>query len=187
MTWLILGLILLIAVHMIPAAPALRQKLVEKWGELPYKAVFGLISLIALGLIIQGMATAETVPLWSPPPWGHYVTPLFMLPAFVLLVGAYMPGNIKRYIRNPMATAVVLWGIGHLFANGDAASLALFGGLAGYSLFSIWSANRRGAQRQGFKKPYGWDALTVVIGIGLYAALVWLHPQLFGVPALVPG
>ncbi len=186
MTWLILGLIVLIGIHLVPAAPAVRQQMVEKMGPWPYTAVFSLISLIGLGLIVWGKAMAQIIPLWGPPAWGYYVPPLLMIPAFVLLAGAYLPGNTKRFIRNPMATAVVLWAVGHLFANGDAASLILFGGLGAYSAFSIWSANRRGAQKQADTVHYGWDVLVVVVGLALYAALVMLHPTLFGVPAMAP-
>lgn len=184
MNWLILGLAVLIGVHLIPSAPPLRRGLVQRLGEPAYTGLFSLFALSGLVLIILGMSQAPFIPLWEPPLWGAGVTPLFMLPALILLAGAYLPGNIHRFTPHPMSWGVVLWAIGHLLANGDVASVQLFGSLGLFSLFAIWSGNRRGAAKATRTMTTDRDLIVVGVGLVLYIALVFLHPTLFGVAAI---
>ena len=104
--------------------------------------------------------------------------------AFVLVAGAYLPSNLKRYTRHPMLWGVTLWAALHLLANGDSASLLLFGGLGVYALCAMWSLNRRGVRKSDKTYPGRRDALVVVAGLVVYVAFVVLHPYLFGVPAI---
>ncbi len=184
MNWLILGLAVLIGVHLIPAVPSLRLRLVTRLGEGAYRGLFSLFALTGLVLIILGMSQAPFIPVWHPPFWGTGLTPLFMLPAMILLVGAYLPGNIHRITPHPMSWGVVLWAVGHLLANGDAASLLLFGSLGLYSLFAIGSGNRRGARKATVVRTMDRDMIVIGVGLLLYVALVFLHPILFGVAAI---
>jgi uncharacterized membrane protein len=184
MNWLILGLAVLIGIHLIPTVPALRRLLVIRLGISPYKGLFALISLAGLALIILGMGQIPVIPVWQPPLWGNWLVPLFMLPSLILLVGAYLPGNIHRLTPHPMLWGVVLWAVGHLLANGDAAALLLFGSLGLYSLFAMWSANRRGAARATVTMTIDRDLIVIGVGLMLYVALVFLHPTLFGVAAI---
>ena len=48
----------------------------------------------------------------------------------MLLLAPYSHNNFKRLLRHPQLTGVLLWGVGHLFANGENRSLLLFGGMA---------------------------------------------------------
>ena len=184
MSWLILGLAILIGTHLVPAAPTLRQRLVSRLGFGTYQGLFALSSLAGLVLIILGMDQAPSIPVWVPPSWGYDLVPLFMLPALILLVGAYLPGNIHRITPHPMLWGVVLWAVGHLLANGDTASLLLFGSIGLYSLFAIWSANRRGATTARLTMTIDRDLIVIGVGLVLYVALVFLHPVLFGVAAI---
>ena len=128
MTLLITGLLVFVAIHLLPAAVDLRASLIDRLGEMPYKAVFAGISLLGLVMIVVGKGRADFVPLWQPPLWAKHVTFPLMIGAFVLLPAANMPTNIKRFTRHPMLWGVTLWSIGHLIANGDMASVILFGG-----------------------------------------------------------
>jgi uncharacterized membrane protein len=184
MTWLILGLVVLIGVHLVPAVPPLRRALIQRLGFMPYKGLFSLIALAGLVLIVIGKARAPFIPLWEPPEWGKGSVPLFMLPAFILLAGAYLPGNAHRLTPHPMLWGVILWAVGHLLANGDAASALLFGSLGLYSAFAIWSANRRGAARATVRMTLDRDLIVFGVGVVLYVATVFLHPTLFGVAAI---
>jgi uncharacterized membrane protein len=186
MTWLILGLALLVGVHLVPAVPSLRHSLIRRLGHGPYKGLFSLVALSGLVLTALGMSRAPFVPVWEPPSWGIGIAPLFMLPAFILLVGAYLPGNVHRITPHPMLWGVVLWAIAHLLANGDMSGLLLFGSLGLYSLFAIWSANQRGAARATISLTIDRDLIVVGIGVVLYIGFVFMHPALFGVAA-IPG
>lgn len=185
MNWLIFGLALLIGVHLIPSIPPLRWALVMRLGNSAYKGLFSLSALTGLVLIILGMSQAPFIPVWQPPLWGTGLTPLFMLPAMIFVVGAYLPGNLHRLTPHPMSWGVVMWAVGHLLANGDAASILLFGSLGLYSLFAIWSGNRRGAVKAAVTRSIDRDMIVIGVGLLLYVAMVFLHPILFGVSAIV--
>lgn len=181
MTTLILGLALFFGIHLLPSAPLVRQSLLTRLGEGPYKGLYSVISLLGFILIVLGMAAADFRSLWLPPSWAHSVVVPLMLPSFILLAAANMPGNIKRFCRHPMLWGVTLWAAGHLLANGDLASILLFGAFALFSLFDIVSVNRRGAQPQQQTLPLSKDLMVVAVGSGAYVFFLLLHPTLFGV------
>lgn len=180
MTTLVIGLLLFIGIHSLPSVPSARSALIGKLRFSGYRVLFSLTALLGLILVIIGMGRAEYVPLWNPPSWGRYAALVLMLPAFILLSGAYLPGNIKRFSRHPMLWGVVLWSLAHLLANGDLASLLLFGSFGVFALFDMASANWRGAALQREKVSGGKDVLVVVVGLVAYGILLAAHPYLFG-------
>jgi uncharacterized membrane protein len=185
MLLLIIGIIVFAGIHLVPSIPALRQRLVDRLGEGRYMAVFSVGSLAGLLLIIIGKGTAEFVPLWQPPTWARPVTVVIMPFAFVLLAGAYLPTNIKRFTAHPMLWAVTGWAAAHLLANGDLASLVLFGGLGTFALVDMGSANVRGAEVVATRQPLFKDLATVIAGLIAYGVFLALHPYLFGVSVIV--
>ena len=184
MTTLILGIALFIGVHLVPSAPPLRSRLRGRVGAKAYSGLFALVSLIGFVLLVVGMGRAPFVPLWGPPAWAHRVAVLGMPVALTLFIAAFMPTNLKRFTRHPMLWGVTIWAAVHLLANGDLASLILFGSFGVFSLFDMWSANRRGAELSSRVVPY-WHDLIVVVGGGIvYVALLHGHAWLFGVPVV---
>jgi uncharacterized membrane protein len=113
---------------------------------------------------------------------------LLMLPVFVLLIAAYVPGQIKAKLRHPFLVAIKLWALAHLIANGDLASIILFGSFLAYAIFDRIMLKRRAATglvTVPEAGPARNDAIAVVGGLVLYVVfLVWLHPLLIGVPVL---
>jgi len=176
MKLLLIGLVIFLGSHLLPTYTNARQGLIRRLGLYPYKGLFGLVALLGLGLIIIGKQQAASLPLWQPPAWGLTVTYILMLPALVLIVAAYLPGNSKRYTRHPMLWGVTLWAIAHLFANGDLASLLIFISLGLFALLDMWSANRRGAVYSVVKRSLGWDLLVFVVGVAIYLAILAVHP-----------
>jgi uncharacterized membrane protein len=105
--------------------------------------MYSLASAVGLGLIVwgYGMARAEPLALWSTPSWARHAAALLTLPAFILLVAAYVPGNrIKAAIGHPMVAGVKLWALAHLLANGSLADLLLFGGFLAWAVASFAAA-----------------------------------------------
>jgi len=182
MITLILGVAIFIGAHLIPSAPSLRNRLQERVGRNAYRGLFALVSLVGFVLLVVGMGRAPSVPLWDPPAWGHRI-PVFGMPvALILLVAAFMPTNLKRFTRHPMLWGVTIWAAAHLLANGDLAALILFGSFGAFSLFDMWSANRRGAELSSKVVPYWRDLLVVLVGGIVYVGLLHSHALLFGVP-----
>ncbi len=95
MTLLIIGIIVFLGLHLLPTVPDLRAKLAGSLGETGYKALFSLLSVAGFVLLVYGFAKAPVVQVWSPPDWTRWVAIVLMLPAFVFLVAAYVPGRIK--------------------------------------------------------------------------------------------
>jgi uncharacterized membrane protein len=184
MTILITGIIVLIGIHLVPALPDLREGLIGRLGKNGYRAVFSLVSTAGLVLVVWGFARAPFIQIWSPPDWTRYVAMVLMLPVFILLIAAYLPGEIKAKLRHPMLAAIKFWALAHLIANGDLASIILFGSFLAYAVFDRIAAKRRaetGLVTVPETGPARNDVISVVGGLLLYVGfLVWLHPLLIG-------
>lgn len=181
MSILLLGLVIFIGVHLVPSLPSLRDRLRDRLGSGAYRGVFSLVSLLGFVLIVLGMGRAPFVPLWNPPPWAPRVAVLVMPLALTLLVAAFFPTNLKRITPHPMLWGVTVWAAVHLLANGDLASLLLFGSFGAFALFDIWSANRRGAELSTTPVPFWRDLIVIAVGAVVYMGFLHSHTLLFGV------
>jgi uncharacterized membrane protein len=184
MTLLIIGIIAFLGVHALPTFPDLRARLVGQWGEAGYRIAFSLISIAAFVLLVYGFAKAPVVQVWSPPDWTRWVAIVLMLPAFIFLVAAYFPGRIKASLKHPFLVAIKTWALAHLIANGDLASIILFGSFLAYAVYDRIALKRRQptglVAAMGPAKPQN-DVIAVLGGTALYVIfLVWLHPLLIG-------
>ncbi|MYM55516.1 NnrU family protein [Thalassovita mangrovi] len=107
------------------------------------------------------------------------------------------PGLI-RWTRHPILAALAIWAVAHIVPNGDLAHVILFGTFAGFAFLGMRLIDRRKRREIGAE----WDRLRselragppfhspaslldlsirVILGILTYAALLHLHPALFGV------
>ena len=188
MTLLVLGLLLWIAIHLFPSVmPDARQKLMARLGEGPYKGLFALDLVIAIVLMVFGWRSAAPDFVYAPILGGMpLVTSLLVAIAFILMGAANVPTNIKRYLRHPMLTGVVIWGVAHLLANGDSRSVVLFGGLTIWAILAIVLINRRdGAWMKPEAVPVVKDVTLVVIGVVLTAVVAFFHEYLSGIPLIM--
>ncbi|MBN9291742.1 MAG: NnrU family protein [Hyphomicrobium denitrificans] len=193
---LVVGLILFLGVHLVPTSPELRDGLKERIGEMPYKAIFSLLSLVGLVVIVLGYHKLQLHPgknpiLWDPPTWTRHIAVALMLPAMILLVASVIPSRIRTAVRHPMLIAIKTWAFAHLIANGDLGALLLFGSFLAFAVYDRISVKKRGAQGPlGNATPSSAinDVIVVVVGVALYAALLYGgHQWLIGVapiPAL---
>lgn len=193
MLTLVFGLLLFFAAHLVPTQPELRSGLASRFGEAPYKIAFALVSVAGLALIVVGYAKLQVMAgknpeLWIPPQWLRHVSLLLMLPAMILLVAAYVPSRIRDAAKHPMLAAIKLWAVAHLLANGDLASVVLFGSFLAWAIFDRISVKRRGATGPlGSRKggPIFNDIVVVGAGTLLYLALMaGGHRLLIGVSPL---
>jgi uncharacterized membrane protein len=190
MVILILGLVVFIGIHLFTTRRQARLDLIGRLGEGGYKLLYSVLSLLGFVLIIIGFGAArEAGPpvVWDPPAALRHLALLLNLPIFVLLAAAYLPGRIKSATKHPMLLAVKVWALAHLLANGDLASIALFGSLLAWAVVARIAAKRREAvegvpNRSG---PVRNDIIALVVGVLLYVLMIfWGHPLLIGVPVI---
>lgn len=185
MAILITGFVIFFGTHLSPGVFGLRSTLIDRLGEKRFLAVYIASSVTGMICIIAGKTRADFIGIYHPPLWAKPVVPALLAVAFILLAALILPTNIKRFIRHPMLWGISFWSAGHLLANGDLSSIITFGGFGAYSLISIWSLNRRGAQLSTQRYSPALDILTIAAGLASYGVIVWLHPVLFGVPAIL--
>ena len=180
MNILIAGSIIFVLVHLLPSFEGLRLSVIKKAGIKPYRIVFSLVSLLSLILIGIGKSQAEFQMIWPLQAWSKSATLILMYASVCLIVSAYMPSNIKRFTRHPMLWGVTLWSLAHLISNGDIASIILFGTFGLYSLFDMYSSNRRGAVKSEEIRPIKNDFIVIAVALFIYIALAFLHPHVIG-------
>lgn len=109
------------------------------------------------------------------------------------------PGIVRLH-RHPLLLALALWAAAHIVPNGDLAHVILFGTFAVFAVLGTrlvdrrrqrdlgdtWQKLRSDVARTPVWPPSltGGDALRLVGGLVLYAALIGLHPAVIGVSPL---
>jgi uncharacterized membrane protein len=161
--------------------PGVKSPALARLGEMRFKGLFSLFAMTGFLAIIFGMKAAPLQPLWQPPASSATVANLAMPVAFCLLVAAYVPSNLRRIFGNPMLSAVLLWSLAHLVANGDLASLLLFGSFGIFAVVDIISVGTRSAVAVAAKKPFYFDALVVVLVLVAFWAVRYFHASLLDV------
>jgi uncharacterized membrane protein len=197
MAILLLGLLLFLGVHSLAiVAPSKRNAWVQRSGEMPWKGLYSLVSLSGLALIVWGYGLARENPVfvYALPAGAQHLSALLMLPVFVLLFAAYLPGRIQAAARHPMLLAVKLWALAHLLGQsvtgGTLADLSLFGGFLLWAVADRVSVKRRAAAGLLRSLPLGPprlanDLIALAGGLVVYALTAfWLHALLFGVRPL---
>ena len=188
MTLLILGLVLFLGPHSVRIfADSWRTTRVATMGLMPWKAVYSVVSIIGFVLIAWGYGEARGAPvvLYTPPVWTRHIAALLTIPAFILLVAAYVPGTrIKRAVGHPMVAGVKIWAFAHLIANGTLADVVLFGAFLAWSVANYTAARRRdrAAGVVYVAGPVTRDITAVVVGLVAWGAFAfWLHGAWIGV------
>lgn len=187
MAMLISGLLIWIAVHLFPTiTPISRQRMVTRLGSGPYQAIFSLLIIAGLLLIVFGWRSTVPGHVYSPPDGLRHAAMLLVVIGFIFMVAASFPTRIKRILRHPQLTGVLLWAIAHLLLNGDSRSVLVFGAVAVWTLISMVMINRRDGTWVKPEIAGGWgrEIIIVVIGLGISAIAVRFHQYLSGIPLI---
>ncbi len=185
---MILGLAAFLGGHTNVTLRNERGAAVARIGEGPYKGIFALVSLVGIILIVYGFAdyrAAGLIALWHPPGWTRHVTVALVWPAVILVVAAYIRGDIQRVLKHPMLVGVKLWAAVHLISNGDLGGIILFGSFLGWAVYDRITLKRRSdpgapAIPSGGRRN---DIIAIAVGTLLYLALgFWFHPRVIGLP-----
>ncbi len=180
MTILIIGIIVFFALHFVPSFPGIKQGLVDRMGLMGYRGFFSVLSTAGLALIVWGYWQSEFTPVYEPSPNARYITMACVLLAFVCLASANMQNHIRKALKHPMLVGIGLWALGHLIANGDLASIILFGAFLIYAVIDILAANAQGRVKV-VEPKLTHDVIAIIAGLALYAVVLYLHPIVIGV------
>ena len=191
MAYLVLGLLLFLGVHSVRiVADGWRTQVRARLGEMPWKGLYSLVSIVGLGLIVwgYGLARQQPVVLWTPPIGMRHAAALLTLIAFILLAAAYVPHNaLKARLHHPMVLGVKVWALAHLLSNGTVADVLLFGSFLLWAVLNFRAARQRD-RAQGAVYASGTaagTAMTVVLGAAAWAGFaLWAHAWLIGVAPL---
>jgi uncharacterized membrane protein len=181
---LVLGLVIFFAIHSVRiVAPGFRDAQIAT-NERRWKGLYSLASIAGFALIVWGwrIYRPEAPEIYEPPSWGRHVAWVLVLAAFVSLAAAFLPaGSIKRRLKHPMLVGVFLWALGHLLANGDLASLLVFGAFLAYTVVDRIAVIPRSDPVPSVVQPRS-DLIAAGIGLAAFAVFgFWLHGLLFGV------
>jgi len=125
-------------------------------------------------------------PVWNPPVGLRHAVSLLMLPAFIFLLAAYVPGNhIKAKLGHPMLLAVKTWALSHLLVNGRLGDMVFFGAFLiwGVALYVVLRRRDRAAGRSMPAGTLGGTLACVIGGAALWFAFArYLHVYVAGVP-----
>ncbi|SLN22043.1 NnrU protein [Pseudoruegeria aquimaris] len=198
--------------HSLPLRPANRARAVALLGARGFTSAYSALSLGALAWLIVAAGRAPYVLLWPRTPGLTHATLALMLLACLLLglsIGRPNPFSfggpaegfdparpgIVRLVRHPVLAALACWGTAHLLANGDLAHVILFGLFTGFAALGGRFVDRRRKRLMGdaaWRKlwqqvqtaPLRLEPARLLAGLGLYGALIALHPLVIGVSPL---
>lgn len=214
--------------HFLLSAPAVRSRLVSRWGEPVFLVAYSLLSALLLAWAVTAYRGAPAILLWDLGSAGRWIAIVLMPFALMLAaigltvrnptaVGGDRPSErpipvkgIVTITRHPFLWGAALWALTHLAANGDAASLILFGGMAVLSMGGMAAIDAKRAAKLGERwrefsrrtsavpftaalrngTPVDWRGIGLwrpALGLAIYGIIVAVHPWLFGVPVLPGG
>ena len=146
MILLVLGVLLWSGAHLFKRlAPEQRAAMGDK-GRGP----IAILLFVSVGLMIVGYRLWWADLAYASPAWGKHANNTLMLVSMYLFAASGMKTAIARKMRHPMLIGVILWSVAHLLANGDWASVVLFGGMLIWAVVSIALIN---AQNPVWEKP----------------------------------
>lgn len=169
MTLLILGLLLWSFVHFFKRlAPAGRAAMQGKMGDAS-KGVIAILLVLSIVLMVIGYRSAPLDFLWGRSPATTGINNLLMLAAVALFGLGSSKSRLRKKMRHPMLTGVVVWAASHLLVNGDTASIVLFGGLAIWALAEMVLINRA----EPNYTPYDGGSTAGDIRLGIITIVVY--------------
>ena len=203
----------------------LRRPLLAAVGDNGFRGLYSLVAFVGLGWMIWAHKTAPHVAWWGDPTWARHLLLLVMLVAvFFFIVGMTSPSpavvgaekvpmsydtglGIHAIVRHPGLWGFGLWGVGHLIANGDAATVILAGGIAilafggmlgmdarksrdfpdAYGRFKAHTSNIPFAALAAGKARLDWSKIglwRIALALVVYFVLLFTHRWFIGLNAL---
>jgi uncharacterized membrane protein len=212
--------------HFLLSWAPVRGAIVARIGERAFGGAYSALMALFLIWVVAAYRVAPPHVIYDLGSWVNLV-PIVVMPfALILAVTGLVGSNptavmgdrllgsdapvpgIQTVTRHPFLSGAALWAAAHLLANGDLASIVLFGGFAILSIGGMAAIDHKRALKLGerwaafaartSRTPFaaalagrtrvdwagiGW--LRPAIGLVLYVVLYLMHDWLFGVPVVV--
>jgi uncharacterized membrane protein len=225
-TAVFLAMLAFVGGHFLLSWAPLRGALVARLGERVFAGVYSVLMVVSLVWVVAAYRVAPPHVIYDLGSWVNLV-PIVSMPFALMLAATGLiggnptalmgdrllgagaaPSGIQTITRHPFLSGAALWALAHLLANGDLASIILFGGFAILSIGGMAAIDSKRALKLGerwaafaartSRTPFaaalagktrvdwagvGW--LRPAIGLVLYAVLYLMHDRLFGVPVVV--
>ncbi|XSG84263.1 MAG: NnrU family protein [Methylohalobius sp. ZOD2] len=167
MLQLILAAAFFLGIHLGVSGTGLRFKLIESYGEKPYRIAFAIAASLGLIWLVYAWRGAPYLPLWGQPAIFRYLAVGLMPVAFYLVVVALTTKNPAmmgqenildrenggigplRITRHPLMWGIALWALLHLLANGDWAALVFFGSFLILTVKGTFDIDRKRLREYG--------------------------------------
>ncbi|HZP85713.1 MAG TPA: NnrU family protein [Burkholderiales bacterium] len=226
LTTVFVSMLAFVGGHLLLSWPPVRSRLVGVMGEALFSIAYSALMVVLLVWVIAAYRVAPPLVIYDLGRWVNLV-PIVAMPFALILVvlglasrnpttvggeralqAGLQPAGILTVTRHPFLVGVTIWAIAHLIANGDAASIMLFGGMAVLAVVGMAGIDHKRALRLGktwdafvaktSRFPFaaaaagrtrldwagiGW--LRPLVGLVLYVVLYMLHDRLFGVPVVI--
>ncbi|KKM19806.1 hypothetical protein LCGC14_1651900 [marine sediment metagenome] len=175
MTLLLIGIFLWVAAHLFKrVAPAQRRALQDRMGKAS-KGLFAGILVLAVVLMVIGYKMAPVDPVYDPPVWGRHLNNLMMVIAVALFGLGKSKSRLRGTLRHPMLWGMVTWAVAHLLANGDLASVVLFGSMLVWALVEMPLINAQEPAPPPYQGSVKGDIRLAVITVVVFIVIVLIH------------
>jgi uncharacterized membrane protein len=190
---LIAACVYFLLIHFVVSGTKLRDALVARLGEGPYRGAFALASFVGLGWMIYAYRGAPSVTLWGFLVGFRPAAYVLVFIAFLFVViglatpsptrvgmesklaqGPEIARGMVRITRHPFLWGVALWAAVHLIINGFVAPLVLFGSLLTLAVIGTIAIDAK--RRRNFKEQ--WTSFAVVTSDIPFAAIIAGRNQL---------
>jgi uncharacterized membrane protein len=190
MALFLIGLIIFLGSHSTRIfAESWRNQIIDRIGEVKWKGLYTIISLIGFIIMVigYGQARQSTVVLWQPNDALIYIALVLNLIAFIFLAGSSPSNNaIRIKLKHPMILGVKVWALAHLLSNGTLVNLILFGAFLIWAVLDFRSARKRPIliPEKAIVSTKA-TVITIASGVILWIIFIFgLHQYLIGVSPL---
>ncbi len=177
MLWLLFGVILWADVHAFGrVAPIVRQSIGDSLGVNATKGIISVLLIASIIMMVIGFQQMDATALYHPPAWLMPIAVILDVIAVALLMSGHSKSRIRGWLRHPMLTAVVIWGIAHLMIAGEWRAIILFGGMIIWAVFEIRLINAQEPEYIPYKEgTLQGDIRLAVITLVTTAVIVGIH------------
>ena len=163
--------------------PAVRDRLLARFGEGAYKGIFSLMSLIGVIAMAYAYWTTRTSGeiLFEPAGTMRHATMGMATLGMILIAAGQGKSHIRLWLQNPFSIGIALWSAGHLLSVGKFAADWFWITVLAVALVDIAASMARG-KKPDYQPVWRSDVIAVVAGLGVTALLVlFFHPFVLGV------